>query len=346
MVAAKKTKKTHESINNRLALVMKSGKFTLGYKTVLKTIRSSKAKLVIIANNCPPIRKSEIEYYAMLAKVGVHHYNGNNVDLGTACGKYYRVCCLSIIDPGDSDIIKSLPSDQESCFGQYLDLSEDNNSRFQMKMVDDLLKRRFMYENKDKMDEVWINYCGMPVCFGWKEFAIVTGLKSYPPSPSQAWAFEAIPYLRQQVNYQEEVSCPRILRWLSTKTDKNVKFLDLFNPPKEAVDVTVTAEEHNMTVDNPSNSSKDEEKVKPVSLREQKNYPFEGFNISDEAPKKLTQLINDYSEWIADGLLKHHAGRDCGPFIVAYARYLSDGLQVPNDGLYAGLLRKRYAALL
>jgi len=24
----------------------------------------------------------------------------DNVDLGTACGKYYRVCCLSIIDPG------------------------------------------------------------------------------------------------------------------------------------------------------------------------------------------------------------------------------------------------------
>ncbi|PHT67272.1 hypothetical protein T459_26759 [Capsicum annuum] len=75
------------------------------------------------------------------------------------------------------------------------------------------------------------------------------------------------------------------------------------------VDVTATAEEHNMTIDNPSTASKDEEKVEPVSLGERKNYPFEGFNISDEAPKKLTQLINDYSEWIADGLLKHHAGR-------------------------------------
>ncbi|KAJ8646471.1 hypothetical protein MRB53_008219 [Persea americana] len=112
MVAVKKSKKTHESINNRLALVMKSGKYTLGYKTVLKSLRSSKGKLIIIANNCPPLRKSEIEYYAMLAKVGVHHFNGNNVDLGTACGKYYRVCCLSIIDPGDSDIIKSVPGDQ------------------------------------------------------------------------------------------------------------------------------------------------------------------------------------------------------------------------------------------
>ncbi|KAG6763181.1 hypothetical protein POTOM_033719 [Populus tomentosa] len=78
MVAAKKTKKTHESINNRLALVMKSGKYTLGYKTVLKSLRNSKGKLIIISNNCPPLRKSEIEYYAMLAKVGVHHYNGNH----------------------------------------------------------------------------------------------------------------------------------------------------------------------------------------------------------------------------------------------------------------------------
>ncbi|KAF3633196.1 putative protein EIN4-like [Capsicum annuum] len=51
----------------------------------------------------------------------------------------------------------------------------------------------------------------------------------------QAWEFEVIPYLRQQVNYQEEVSCPTILRWLSAKTDKNAKFLDLFNPPKEAI---------------------------------------------------------------------------------------------------------------
>ncbi|PHU26262.1 hypothetical protein BC332_04594 [Capsicum chinense] len=462
---------------------------------------------------------------------------------------------------------------RESCFGKYLDLPEDNNARFQMKM---------------------------------------------------AWAFEAIPYLRQQVNYQEEVSCPRILRWLSAKTNKNTKFLDPFNPPKEAIvhlwlvpinrelkmsffltlrsvqtlsdpkvvdgikielfgetvitrkiileggandaPLTVfeitshygydhndctdfspdfaassecssckcqdckakhdgviniinaltasvkemtakrgvipskrisypdtpleikaakrrrkdtfkassiikkkqdynasvfvlhrsTDEVYNMTVDNPSAASKDEIKVKSVSLGERKDYPFEGFNILDEAPKKLIQLINDYSEWIVNGMLKHHTGSipaglpwhlvdevyisincgdefhwvlavvilkerrirvydsmsrrrrsepsseiqklakilptyfdmtdfldqkirtdwstieayrekianpfdvqyvdgiaqqtignlDCGPFVTAYAEYLTDGLQVPNDGHDAGLLCKRYAALL
>merc|ERR1711964_668716 len=104
-----KASKHADSINARLQLVMKSGKYSLGYKTTLKTLRQGKSKLILISNNCPALRKSEIEYYAMLAKTGVHHFNGDNNELGTACGKYYRVSTLSITDPGDSDIIRSLP---------------------------------------------------------------------------------------------------------------------------------------------------------------------------------------------------------------------------------------------
>ncbi|PHU17622.1 hypothetical protein BC332_13317 [Capsicum chinense] len=81
------------------------------------------------------------------------------------------------------------------------------------------------------------------------------------------------------------------------------------------VDVTIeaTTEEHNITVDNPSTASREEEKVKPISSGEQKNYSFEG---------------------------------NCGPFVAAYAEYLSYGLQVPNDELDDGLLHKSYATLL
>ena len=38
------------------------------------------AKLVLIAGNCPPLRKSELEYYAMLSKTTVHHFSGTNAD--------------------------------------------------------------------------------------------------------------------------------------------------------------------------------------------------------------------------------------------------------------------------
>ncbi|KAF3923236.1 hypothetical protein ABW21_db0200435 [Orbilia brochopaga] len=105
MAPTKKSKKAENSINSRLALVMKSGKVCLGYKSTLKTLRSGKAKLVIIAGNTPPLRKSELEYYAMLAKTNVHHFAGNNIELGTACGKLFRCSTMAILDQGDSDIL-------------------------------------------------------------------------------------------------------------------------------------------------------------------------------------------------------------------------------------------------
>ena len=69
-MAVKKAKKDANSINSRLALVMKSGKgtssppnagrlltitVTLGYKSTLKSLRSGKAKLVLIAGNTPAL---------------------------------------------------------------------------------------------------------------------------------------------------------------------------------------------------------------------------------------------------------------------------------------------------
>jgi large subunit ribosomal protein L30e len=77
-MAPRKEKKTGDSINSRLALVIKSGKgtfsiryrlpgsqltgeVTLGYKSSLKMLRMGKAKLVLIAGNTPPLRKSELE---------------------------------------------------------------------------------------------------------------------------------------------------------------------------------------------------------------------------------------------------------------------------------------------
>ena len=46
------------------------------------------------------LRKSEIEYYCMLAKVMVVPYNGNNTDMGTAVGQFFRVSAMTILDPG------------------------------------------------------------------------------------------------------------------------------------------------------------------------------------------------------------------------------------------------------
>ena len=39
------------------------------------------------------------------SKTNVHHYDGSNVDLGTAAGKLYRVGVMSVQDGGDSDLV-------------------------------------------------------------------------------------------------------------------------------------------------------------------------------------------------------------------------------------------------
>jgi large subunit ribosomal protein L30e len=53
----KKKSKTSETINQKLALVFKSGKAVLGYRSTKKQIRKGNAKLILISNNCPNIRK-------------------------------------------------------------------------------------------------------------------------------------------------------------------------------------------------------------------------------------------------------------------------------------------------
>ena len=98
-------KQQTESVNSKLALVMKSGKAVLGYKQTLKSLRKGLLKAIFVAHNTPSIIKAEVNYYSVLSNTHIYHYTGNNIDLGSACGKYYRVAILGILDPGDSDIL-------------------------------------------------------------------------------------------------------------------------------------------------------------------------------------------------------------------------------------------------
>lgn len=99
--------KNVDNINAKLGLVIKLGKYSLGYKSTVKALRNGKAKLVVIAGNTPVLRKSEIEYYAMLSKTQVYYFQGGNNELGTVCGRLFRVGTMAILDAGDSDILTS-----------------------------------------------------------------------------------------------------------------------------------------------------------------------------------------------------------------------------------------------
>lgn len=83
-------------------------------------VRQGQAKLVLLTDNCPALRKPEIESYARSARTGVHPYSGNNMELGThsnfkysaplfQSGKYDGVCPLAITDLGDPSVTRITP---------------------------------------------------------------------------------------------------------------------------------------------------------------------------------------------------------------------------------------------
>ncbi|KAG5630109.1 hypothetical protein H5410_001826 [Solanum commersonii] len=100
----------------------------------------------------------------------------------SAMGKPFDTFRITLKQNGLEDFFRN------SCFGHFLDLLENNNARFQMTMVYELLKTRFIFQNPKKKDE----------------FAIVSGLKCHPPSkPVPEFIVKKEPQRRNKVGKEE-----------------------------------------------------------------------------------------------------------------------------------------------
>jgi len=93
-------------VNKAIATTVKTGKILFGTNNAIKNAKTRKAKLIIVASNCPQKIREDIEYYCKLSNIPVTIYKGNSIDLGAVCGKPFRVSALTIREPGDSDILK------------------------------------------------------------------------------------------------------------------------------------------------------------------------------------------------------------------------------------------------
>lgn len=93
-------------VNKAITTTAKTGKIQFGANSALKSAKAKKAKLIIVASNCPQTMRENIEYYCLLSKIPVSIYNGSSLDLGAVCGKPFEVSALTIREPGDSDILK------------------------------------------------------------------------------------------------------------------------------------------------------------------------------------------------------------------------------------------------
>jgi len=93
-------------INKAIASTVKTGKVWFGANNAIKNVKAGKAKLIVIADNCPRNIREDIEYYCKFSNIPIIIYKGTSLDLGAACGKPFMVSALTIREPGDSDILK------------------------------------------------------------------------------------------------------------------------------------------------------------------------------------------------------------------------------------------------
>jgi large subunit ribosomal protein L30e len=93
-------------VSKQLQIAVRSGKIALGVKEILDAARFAKAKLLIVASNCPAADRQDITHYAKQSGVPIFNYPGTSVDLGAACLKRFVVAALAVKEAGDSEILK------------------------------------------------------------------------------------------------------------------------------------------------------------------------------------------------------------------------------------------------
>ncbi|NHJ87857.1 MAG: 50S ribosomal protein L30e [Asgard group archaeon] len=95
-------------LNREIQIIARTGKKDYGLSRTLKAAKMGRAQLIILANNCPAEKQLQIEYYCDLAGIPIVMYNNNGYELGALCGRGHVVSAISVYDPGDSKILKSL----------------------------------------------------------------------------------------------------------------------------------------------------------------------------------------------------------------------------------------------
>lgn len=95
-------------IDKAIASAVKTGKVSFGTNAAVLNAKTGKAKMIILAANCPKKVKDEIEYNGKLSKVPVMIYRGDSMDLANVCGKMFIISALSVREAGDSEILKAV----------------------------------------------------------------------------------------------------------------------------------------------------------------------------------------------------------------------------------------------
>jgi large subunit ribosomal protein L30e len=99
-------------IDKAIASAVKTGKVSFGTNAALQNAKTGRAKMIILASNCPKELKTQIEYYGKISNVPVITYKGGSMDLAEVSNKMFIISALSIRESGDSEILKVIETNE------------------------------------------------------------------------------------------------------------------------------------------------------------------------------------------------------------------------------------------
>ena len=92
-------------VSKEIRQALATGEVILGRDRSIEALKLGRAKLVILASNCPAETREDVRYYSKLSGAAVHDYERDGAELGLACGKPFMVSMIAVIEPGSSNIL-------------------------------------------------------------------------------------------------------------------------------------------------------------------------------------------------------------------------------------------------
>jgi large subunit ribosomal protein L30e len=93
-------------VNKQIRMAVKTGKVDFGSKSALSSASLGKAKLLILARNCPEEFRENIVDDAEQSEIPIYIFQGSSLDLGALCEKPFPVASMVVKEPGDSEVLK------------------------------------------------------------------------------------------------------------------------------------------------------------------------------------------------------------------------------------------------
>jgi large subunit ribosomal protein L30e len=94
------------NVERAIRTAVDTGEVLMGERETIRAVKNKEVKLVILANNCPPPLREDIQRFVELSEVPIYEFKGSSLELGAICGRPHVISMIGVIEAGDSDIFE------------------------------------------------------------------------------------------------------------------------------------------------------------------------------------------------------------------------------------------------